>query len=173
MQDYPFMDKPIRIQFARQKSDAVAKREGTWKPVDRRDENKRKNEEFARRIAEKRQRQAAALATAGAPQEQVQAVAASVPQVFGSSGDSSDVPKAGTPNHILFAQDLPDRANQDALGELFKQYQGFREVRLVPGKDGIAFIEFETEVQATDAMLGLQGFALTPEHKLKLSYAKK
>lgn len=44
---------------------------------------------------------------------------------------------------------------------------------MVPGKKGIAFIEFETEVQATDAMLGLQGFALTPDSKLKLSYAKK
>jgi hypothetical protein len=33
-----------------------------------------------------------------------------------------------------------------------------QEVRDVPGKDGIAFVEFEDEMQATVAMNGLQGF---------------
>ena len=47
------------------------------------------------------------------------------------------------------------------------------QVRLVPGKAGIAFVEFETEAQSGVAMSGLQNFKITPQNLMKVSYAKR
>src|ERR1700712_2924176 len=49
------------------------------------------------------------------------------------------------PNKILFVQNLPEEYDIDALSAIFGRFEGFREVRLVPGRRGIAFIEYETE----------------------------
>lgn len=49
---------------------------------------------------------------------------------------------------------------------------GCKEVTVVPAKPGIAFVEFETEMQASVAMTGLQGFKITPQNAMAISYAK-
>ena len=46
-------------------------------------------------------------------------------------------------------------------------------MRLVPGKAGIAFVEFENEVQSGTAMQGLQNFKITPTNLMKITYAKR
>ena len=56
---------------------------------------------------------------------------------------------------------------------LFQQFPGFKEVRLVPGKAGIAFVEFGSDAQAGVAMAGLQGFKVTPTNLMKITYAKR
>lgn len=43
----------------------------------------------------------------------------------------------------------------------------------MPGKPGIAFIEFETDLQAGVALSGLQGFKVTPQHAVSIIYAKR
>jgi hypothetical protein len=53
------------------------------------------------------------------------------------------------------------------------RFPGFKEVRLVPGRHDIAFVEFENEVQAGAAKDALQGFKITPENDMKISFAKK
>ena len=55
----------------------------------------------------------------------------------------------------------------------FFRFQGFKEVRLVPGRHDIAFVEFENEVQSAAARDSLQGFKITPTHAMKISFAKK
>ena len=55
----------------------------------------------------------------------------------------------------------------------FNQFPGFEEVRLVPGRHDIAFVEFETEVQSAAARESLQGFKITPGNSMKISFAKK
>ena len=47
------------------------------------------------------------------------------------------------------------------------------QVRLVPGRHDIAFVEFENEAQSTAAKDALQGFKITPSNAMKISYAKK
>jgi hypothetical protein len=44
---------------------------------------------------------------------------------------------------------------------------------MVEARPGIAFIEFENDMQAATAMSGLQNFKITPEHAMALSYAKQ
>lgn len=53
------------------------------------------------------------------------------------------------------------------------RFPGFKEVRLVPGKHDIAFVEFESETQAGVAKDALQGFRITATCAMKITYAKK
>ncbi len=76
-----------------------------------------------------------------------------------------------TPHRILFAQNLPTEVTQQNLSAIFHHIPGFREVRIVPGNRGLAFIEFDTEVQSGMALRQLNGFQLTATHVLNLTYS--
>lgn len=79
-------------------------------------------------------------------------------------------------------QDVP-QVPQDVLGETpylntwalvpSLRFPGFKEVRLVPGRHDIAFVEFDNEVQAGAARDALQGFNITQNNAMKISFAKK
>lgn len=77
------------------------------------------------------------------------------------------------PNQILFLTNLPEETNEMMLSMLFNQFPGFKEVRLVPNRHDIAFVEFATELQSSAAKEALQGFKITPTHAMKISFAKK
>jgi RNA recognition motif-containing protein len=81
------------------------------------------------------------------------------------------------PNKILFAEHLPEDATEGAaalLSDLFARFAGFVEVRPVPGKRDIAFVEFVSEENAAVALSGLQGHKLgDPPKSLVLSFAKR
>lgn len=55
----------------------------------------------------------------------------------------------------------------------YYRFPGFKEVRLVPGRSDIAFVEFENDLQSGTAKDALQGFRITPSHAMKITYAKK
>jgi RNA recognition motif-containing protein len=76
------------------------------------------------------------------------------------------------PHKVLRINGLPPNATSEALTALFRQFVGFKEVRLVPGLD-IAFVEYETEPQAVTARMTLGGAQLTDTHVLNITYAKK
>ncbi len=44
---------------------------------------------------------------------------------------------------------------------------------MVPSKPGISFVDFENEMQASVALSGLQGFKITPQHAMRITYAKQ
>lgn len=46
------------------------------------------------------------------------------------------------PNKILFIRQVPDDYGVEALTAIFSRYPGFKEVRTVPGRKGIAFVEY-------------------------------
>ncbi|XP_031143247.1 U2 small nuclear ribonucleoprotein B''-like [Sander lucioperca] len=50
------------------------------------------------------------------------------------------------------------------------RFPGFKEVRLVPGKHDISFVEFESETQAGVAKDALQGFRITATCAMKITY---
>ena len=77
------------------------------------------------------------------------------------------------PNEILFVQGLPGATTAAMLSMLFQQFPGFKEVRMVEAKPGIAFVEFETDTQASVALSGLQGFKINPTHSMTLAFAAK
>src|SRR6516165_10452623 len=78
------------------------------------------------------------------------------------------------PNKILFVQNLPEDFDVDALTNIFGRFEGFREVRLVPGRRGIAFVEYEAEQGAITAKENTAGMALRNGEKImKVTYQRK
>lgn len=78
------------------------------------------------------------------------------------------------PNKILFVQNLPDNYDVDSLTSIFGRFEGFREVRLVPGRTGIAFVEYEAEAGAISAKERTAGMALGDEGKImKVVYQRQ
>ncbi|KAL0920966.1 hypothetical protein M5K25_007986 [Dendrobium thyrsiflorum] len=166
MQSFPFYDKPMRIQFAKMKSDCVAKADGTYVPR----EKKKKQEEKA---AEKRRKAEEVHQTGSAangPSFQNNGVHTSQANRHGKSSSSQET---APPNNILFIQNLPHETTSMMLQILFQQYPGFREVRMIEAKPGIAFVEFGDDVQASIAMQALQSFKITPQNPMAITYAKK
>ena len=76
------------------------------------------------------------------------------------------------PHKILFVQNLPPTTPIAVLNALFSQFAGFREVRLIEARPGIAFVEYEDEGLAAGALHGLQGFKME-EEAILLSFANK
>jgi len=194
LQGFPFYNKPMRINYARTKSDAVAKSDGTFverpsKTVKREDLRKGKTAAPTVTAAPIEQiRKAPAPVAAPMPaapavsqktiQDRIgwnpnQSVGAK-PTAGGPGPQSLGKPPGGVmqPNKTLFVENLPNEATDTMLSMLFRQYPGFSEVRLIPGR-AVAFVDYQNEYQAGMALQGLQGFAMTPQVKLTLSYARK
>ena len=88
-------------------------------------------------------------------------------------GAKSAVPEApAPPNNILFIQNILHQTSSVMLQMLFCQYPGFKEVRMVEAKPGIAFVEYENEMQSTVAMHALQGCNIS-DSPIVITYAKK
>jgi len=160
MQLFPFYDKQMKIQFAKTRSDVIAKLNGTFIPKEKRkvdESKKRKAEEKPKPKAQpekrKKKEEPTSLST-GVPLAPMQ-------------------PKQQPPNKILFVENLPEGCTDLMLQMLFQQFPGFKEVRMVQGKQGIAFVEFENEVEGSIAMNGLQHFKIIPTHLMVISFAKK
>lgn len=158
--------KRQRIQYAKSKSDAVSKLEGTYIQREKKPREKRKTPEQAKPA--KRQ-----AASQSAPAAVAQPVIAPVAQNVIPAAVQPAVVVPELPNSILFLTNLPNETTELMLSMLFNQFPGFKEVRLVPGRSDIAFVEFENEVQSGTAKEALQGFRITPSHAMKISYAKK
>lgn len=152
MQGFAFFDKPIKISFAKTKSDAVAKIDGSFKLS--KGERSKKNA-AAREVLMKR------------GQDRAAGIAPAVPRPVPAQPDMN-----APPNKILFVQDLPEATNEAMLGMLFQQFPGFKEVRMVEARPGIAFVEYDNEMQSGVALSGLQGFKITPTHAMAISFAK-
>jgi RNA recognition motif-containing protein len=76
-------------------------------------------------------------------------------------------------NELLFLSNLPSNTTEEQLVALFREYPGFKEVRMVPGKAEIAFVEYDNEKHATAAKTVLDGFRITPTHSMKVQFAKR
>ncbi|CAF1057756.1 unnamed protein product [Didymodactylos carnosus] len=189
MQSFPFYEKPLRIQFAKSDSDIVSKRKGTYqeRPKRRTDNDQpsiSKKEKRRQQLALKQEQQRllkqqmgqyaamppmAGMLPAGLPPGMPlfppPPMMRSVlhPPIFGGE----------MPNNILFLSNLPNETPESMLTMLFKAYNGFREVRLITGRDGIAFVEFDTEHQASLAKDALQGFKIGPDKPMQITFAKK
>lgn len=78
------------------------------------------------------------------------------------------------PNRILFVQNLPEGFGKEELNGIFMRFEGFREVRTVPGRSGIAFVEYETEQCAITAREQTNGMSLKDgEKSMKVTYQRQ
>ncbi|XP_029646304.1 U1 small nuclear ribonucleoprotein A [Octopus sinensis] len=190
MQGFPFYDKPMRIQYSKKDSDIIAKMKGTYmeRPKKKKDDEpenkKRKKGASQQAVAAAAKAQAAGVvpppiqpisAMAGQPVPQqpvLQQLQQPVVQNSTNLAAPNTIPEQ-PPNQILFLTNLPEETTEMMLSMLFNQFPGFKEVRLVPGRHDIAFVEFENEMQAGAAKDALQGFKITPNNAMKITFAKK
>ena len=91
MNDFPFYDKPMRVSYARTKSDATAKLDGTFDP------SARDPEVRAKRKAESQQQEREARAKKAENEKQGR----------GGAGAAASADPDAPPNEILFVQGLP------------------------------------------------------------------
>jgi len=199
MQSFQFYGKPMRITFAKAKSDVVSKADGSFvarpkrkvegkssksstNPTkkkktqhhqqngDSKSEEKEEKDEKPNKIDHKPEPKQQQQQQAQLQQQQQQQQAPA-PQHPLSLPPYQEQP--APPNRILFVENLPNECNQMMLSMLFQQYAGFQEARLVNGKPGIAFVEFGDEYSSNLAKNALQNFKITPTHLMKISFAKK
>jgi len=168
LQGFVFLDKPLRISYSKSKSDIVSQEDGTFKPRGKLGEKAAKEEEAKDKKAAPPVRPKAAE-----PKHKAQAAAPKMMPHPGAAPQKSEAgDKEGQPSNVLFVENLPPEVNEMMLTMLFRQYPGFQEARLIKGRN-VAFIEYSDELQAGIAKHGLQGFMVTPEMALKISFAKQ
>jgi len=162
LQNFAFYDKAMHIHYAKNKSDLVAKIRGTYVPREKRPREEKpkpkpkpKKETSAKKAKDDHGQASASGQGASAGTTQT------LPQ-----------PKPNPPNKILFVENLPDQTTELMLSMLFQQYPGFKKVNLVTGKQGIAFVEFSSEIESAVAMNNLQNFKITPTHLMVISFAR-
>jgi len=176
---FPLYGKPIEIAFARSPADCVVKRktpdefeahkaERILKKKRSRRENPLRKKAFAIKEAA---RKAAEAATAGGG---VAATAATTLPASTSNRKIIQMPdEYQPPNKILFIQNLPENAGKDALEVLFKQYPNLVEVRTIPGRSNIAFVEYVDATSSGVAKDALHNYKFDGEHKIKVTFAKQ
>ncbi|OSD01204.1 RNA-binding domain-containing protein [Trametes coccinea BRFM310] len=161
---FPLYSKPMQISFAKTRSDAVVKKldaEHFEEHKQRRLEHK-KATRYTNPIKRKYRQKRLAAEVDGA----AAAPAAKRPNV---QMPDEYLP----PNKILFLQNLPENVSKDQLMALFSQYPNLYEVRLIPTKKDIAFVEFLDETSATVAKDALHNYKLDGENKIKITFARK
>lgn len=178
LQNFLFFGKPLRIAFAKAKSDTISRIEGTYQQrlkrkgpeVDTRPKKgstqgsaKRQKTDAGEKKKKTTDATNAVAATAAAP------VAPVVPAPSAAVVFNEPPPP---PHRILFVENLPAQANDLMLGMLFQQYPGYKEARVIAGKQ-VAFVEFDEVFQAGTALDALQGFKITATNLMKITFAKQ
>jgi U2 small nuclear ribonucleoprotein B'' len=167
-----FFGKELRVGYAKETSDVIARRDGTYIPKAKR--QKMAQEQATRKAAEKSDNNEE---SGGAGEEEKKSSENEDTEEHHQAKKlKSDEPLLSNepqapPSNILFAQNLPKECSSSMLSMLFRQYTGFKECRMP--REGIAFVEFADESQATLAKQNLDGFKLTAESTLDLVYSKK
>lgn len=166
MQGFPFYDKPMRLAYAKEKSDAAVKVDGTQPPA-REKRKRQRGEDEAGAPPSKRAATAegvAGQATAAAPPAAAAVMPAAVPVPGGMV--------AAVPSATLLVTGLPAEATSEVLQALFGAFAGMAAVRHVPQR-GLAFVDYDSEATATPALLALNSFAITPTAALSVAYAPR
>ncbi|VDK43341.1 unnamed protein product [Anisakis simplex] len=159
MQGFPFYDKPMRIQFAREDSDVIAKAKGTY--VDR----PKKHLLAKQATGEKRKKQTVPKESKKGRTEKT----ATTAKPANVAAEKTNNP----PNKILFCTNLPEETTEQMLSLLFNPYPGLKDIRRIPNRPDIAFVEFESEGEATVARNALNNFRITPSQVMYVNYANK
>ncbi|KAG5519738.1 hypothetical protein PMAC_000011 [Pneumocystis sp. 'macacae'] len=146
VQAFTLFDKPMVLQYSRTKSDATVKRLGTHEEFEEHKKQRLERKEKLKMIQPKTKQTNASTAKKNPPKK---------PQ------KQHTIPDEHLPPHkILFLQKLPENITAEVLSAVFGRFSGFKEVRMVPGRPGIAFVEYETNDEAVVAKHGTVGMAL-------------
>eukprot|EP01068_Selenidium_serpulae_P010485 Selendium_serpulae@DN5473_c0_g1_i1.p1 len=167
LQGFDFLGRPLRITYAKKKSDAAFLAGGTL--------NRAHRKQLQSRLRDKRMA-AAPVKDEEAKDDNADVEMADEAAITKPEEDPALAAAAAALKSMhattLFVENLPDEMTEAAMKMLFRQYPGFLEVRLIAARN-VAFVDYEAEQQAETAVSGLSGFMVTPEKSLKISVAEK
>ncbi|RJE24250.1 Small nuclear ribonucleoprotein [Aspergillus sclerotialis] len=172
---FELFEKPMVLDYAKTRSDATVFREGG---SDELEAHKR------RRLAEKERKQAhEALEAQKKLKRPGVAPEPARPTKMAKGAGLKPTPGAAAavipdeylpPNKVLFLRDLPDTVSQESLSAVFGRFEGFQEARLVPGRKGIAFVEYESEAGAISAKEATSGMPMGDAGKpIRVTYQRQ
>ncbi|KAJ1331890.1 U2 small nuclear ribonucleoprotein B'' [Microdochium nivale] len=185
IQGFELFEKPMILALARTRSDATVLSTGDKDEFEQHQRRRlaEKDKKKALEAAEEQKRLKRAAAAASANNAADPSGAQQPPKSTArGAGLKSTAPQVNTvvpdeylpPNKILFIQNLPDDYGVESLTAVFSRFEGFREVRMVPGRKGIAFVEYEAEAGAITAKENTAGMALADGAKLmKVTYQRQ
>lgn len=166
VQKFPLYGKPMQLSFAKTRSEAVVK---SLSPSE--------FETFhAERVKQKKRSRwdNPVKKKLKLKKEQMSAGAQPEPAAPGPRRPVVQMPDEYLPpNKILFLQNLPVDITKDTLMNLFSRFDNLYEVRMIPTKKDIAFVEYVDEASATVAKEALHNYKLDGEAKIKVTYARK
>ncbi|ORZ26024.1 hypothetical protein BCR42DRAFT_364629 [Absidia repens] len=160
LQHFVLYGKPMVVQFARNKSDVHAKEDGDY------------DEHYKKRLEKKEQVKLLPLPGSHKPTFKA-------PGTRNKNSPAAQPPRNAIPddylppNNILFLQNLTETTTQEYLIKLFEKYPGFKEVRMIPTKKSIAFVEYDSDYQATLAKMELANHSIDDDHVMKVTFARK
>lgn len=183
---FELFDKPMQLDFARTRSDATVLQEDgengleKWKRTRLAEKERKQALEATQQKMLKRPAPAAQETTtttgpgAGLLGPRPAKAAKGAGLKASGTNTAAIIPDEYLPpNKILFLRDLPDSYDADGLSRIFSRFEGFKEVRMVPGRKGIAFVEYEAEAGAISAKEATAGMQLGDEGKgIRVTYQR-
>ncbi|GJN70589.1 RNA recognition motif domain-containingprotein [Purpureocillium lilacinum] len=173
VQGFELFGKPMRLSMARTRSDKTVEMKSDANTYEAHKRH-RQAEKDKRRALEAADGQRQAKRGAAATQE-THASRLAKPTGLKSTGPSATnaVPDEYLPpNKTLFLQNVPDEYDVEALTAVFGRFEGLREIRLVPGRKGIAFVEYQGEQGAIAAKENTAGMTLG-DKTVKVTYQRQ
>lgn len=170
LQGHPLFGKELVIRFAKYKSDIVSRADGTFAEEHAKIEKERHDRLINPPTQTRKQiiqQLMQASAAKGYAIPTAVPVGPSVNQIVTPAG-MDDL------NKTVFVQRIPNSAAKEHIEEMFSRYAGYIEVRWVPGRADLAFVDYDTEVRANAARLGLNDHKFSDsEPMLSVTFAKK
>ncbi|PFH55257.1 hypothetical protein XA68_10258 [Ophiocordyceps unilateralis] len=173
MDSFELFGKAMKLAMARTRSDKSVEMKCTHDDlaVHKRHRQAEKDKRRAIEAAEN-QRQLKRVAPSSAETRPMKLARPSSLKQTGVAGSTVIPDEYLPPNKILFVQNVSPEYDVEALTAIFGRFEGFREIRLVPGRQGIAFVEYEAEQGAIAAKENVAGLTLANK-AIKVTYQRQ
>ncbi|PIA18021.1 spliceosomal protein [Coemansia reversa NRRL 1564] len=148
--------RPLQVEYALSKSNVVAQNDGSY----------RFNEPHKHMSAVERKR----ITDESSEEDDIGPAPPATNEDYEATRDNGD--DEVSPSSTLFITNLPDNISIDVLAGLFQKYAGFQEVRPVPGKRNMAFVEYATVDSASAARNVLNGFKLSADQPMRVAFSR-
>eukprot|EP01084_Bolivina_argentea_P063892 116565_1 len=176
MQNFIFYNKPMRVAYSKNVSDATLKRDG--KPVPQRERPPKRKKQKKKIVVEetskkkKKRKKSKDKAKKGAEEDGDVDMKETNDNTNSANHynhkEKSDKNKKNTrrinhmaaPNKTLFLQHLPKDVSSEEMQRLFIAFPGFLGVNLIDNKPGIGFAEFDDTYNSSNAQRSLNGFTI-------------
>lgn len=176
---FVFFGRPLMVNYAKEVSDRIAKRDGSYsaKIKERRAAKRKTTADGGEEGGDSAKKTKFASDVVGGGSGGT-STSTEVNETSAQSTNDVEIAKktggfrpSNTPSSFLLAKHLPSECNDMMLAMLFRQYSGYKEVKLCGG--GFATIEFGNENEATSALKGVNGFKLTTSATLDLTFGER